>query len=116
MTETQEQMDFVRWLNYHHPDVLFWHTPNGGKREISTAHKLSKMGVRRGVPDLFFPQLKLFIEMKSPKGSLSKDQKILKQQLEKDYTYIVAKGFVDAVKSFSLFINDVENQTNNQMI
>lgn len=58
--------------------------PNGGKRSITEAIRLKKEGVKMGVSDLFFahPSMGersfnhgLWIEVKSRKGKLSKEQK-----------------------------------------
>ena len=55
--------------------------PNGGARHIAVARKLKAEGVRAGVPDLFLPLpirghcAGLWIEMKSPDGKLSLNQK-----------------------------------------
>ena len=49
--------------------------PNGGRRNVVTAMKLQAEGVRAGVPDLFVPALRLWLETKKPKkGRLSKPQ------------------------------------------
>lgn len=49
--------------------------PNGGVRNAVTAMKLRAEGVRPGVPDLFVPALKLWLEVKKPKtGRLAKHQ------------------------------------------
>ncbi len=49
--------------------------PNGGRRNVVTAMKLQAEGVRAGVPDLFVPALRLWLETKKPKkGRLSKSQ------------------------------------------
>lgn len=67
--ERIEQMKLVALLHEFYPDLLFWHTPNGEDRNRRVAINLSRMGVRAGVPDLFFPPLALFIELKEPGGS-----------------------------------------------
>lgn len=35
-------------------EVMFFHVPNGGKRNVREAAKLKRMGVLAGVPDLIF--------------------------------------------------------------
>ena len=34
------------------PGLVFWHTPNDGKRSMATARRLQTMGMRAGVADL----------------------------------------------------------------
>lgn len=53
--------------------------PNGGKRNIVTAMKMKKEGVKRGVPDIMIPIVKnnspgMFLETKTPEGTESKYQ------------------------------------------
>lgn len=68
------QQKLVAHLNEFYPDLLFWHTPNGEKREKKIAAELKRMGTRPGVPDLFFPTLRVFIEMKAPNETTSIEQ------------------------------------------
>ena len=34
------------------PGTLFWHTPNGGRRDAIEGAKFKALGVRRGIPDI----------------------------------------------------------------
>jgi hypothetical protein len=68
------QQKFVALVRHFHPSLLFWHTPNGEDRDPRTAIVLASMGVKAGVPDLFFPELRLFIEFKAPGEGLSTAQ------------------------------------------
>jgi hypothetical protein len=58
-TESQTQCAFVSWLRiyeHHHPELkLGFAVPNGGARNIATATRLKKEGVKAGVPDFLFP-------------------------------------------------------------
>ena len=62
-SEHIEQVNFVNWVEYNYPKIKLFAIPNGGKRSIKTAIDLKSEGVKRGVPDLFIPELFLFIEM-----------------------------------------------------
>src|SRR6516165_5059622 len=58
--EDQIQKTLVKHLQLRcRPDVVWWHTPNGGYRFKITAALLKALGVIPGVPDLifFWPQL-----------------------------------------------------------
>lgn len=61
--------------------VLLHHIPNGGKRGKAEAAKLSRMGVKSGVPDLCLPVARggfigLYVEMKRQAGGrVSTEQK-----------------------------------------
>lgn len=60
-------------------DLIYFHPANGGKRPISVARRLKDIGVVAGVPDLILihPKtgLTYFVEVKTEKGSLSKEQR-----------------------------------------
>lgn len=64
--ERIEQMKLVALVREFHPDLLFWHTPSGEERCKKIAFNLRQMGTRPGVPDLFFPTLRWFLELKAP--------------------------------------------------
>lgn len=60
------------------PGVVWFHVPNGGKRHISVAILLKKMGTRAGVSDFVFFRLDgkaACMELKDASGKQSKDQK-----------------------------------------
>jgi hypothetical protein len=75
-SESDEQIGFVNWFEGAFTGVRIFHIPNGGHRAISVAKKLKAEGVKAGVPDLYVPAWKLWIEMKRTKGGrLSAEQK-----------------------------------------
>ena len=82
-TESEEQIALFEWsamMEYKYPELkLMFHVPNGGKRNITTAARLKKEGVRAGVPDVVLPVARsgfhgLYIEMKAKGGKLSDNQ------------------------------------------
>ena len=97
-SESDEQIGFLQWWDYQFPSVRIFHIPNGGKRDIKTAKKLKAEGVRPGVPDLFSPEWRLWIEMKRQKGGrLSADQRDWISYLESiGDTVLVGYGAEDA--------------------
>lgn len=99
-TEDLEQITYVQWFERTYPAILIFHIPNGGKRSITQAMKFQKMGVKPGIPDLYVPEWKLWIEMKRVKGGvLSKDQKAIIAYLESiGDSVIIGKGWEDARK------------------
>lgn len=101
--EGKEQEELFSWLRVEYPDIyrLTFHPPNGGKRNIQTANKLKKQGVKAGVPDIFVMTPRggyhgLMIEFKaSPpaKTSVSDKQKEWLSRLEdQGYLATVCKG------------------------
>lgn len=98
-TEHEEQVNFVRWFRLQFPRVMIFAIPNGGDRHAAVAAKMRAEGVMPGVPDLFIPDWRLFIEMKRRKGGrVSPEQKRVMEHLEMaGYTCVVARGFDEAM-------------------
>lgn len=97
-SESDEQIGFVRWFEGQFAGVRIFHIPNGGHRAISVAKKMKAEGVKPGVPDLYVPAWRLWIEMKRATGGrLSRDQKDWIAYLEGiGDTVIVGHGARDA--------------------
>lgn len=106
-SEDHEQMLFVQWFRRTYQDVRIFAIPNGGYRSKVTAARLKVTGVVPGVPDLFVPELKLWIEMKRQKGGrLTESQKDWINYLEKSgYSVMVCYGFDDAKRSVIEWFN-----------
>lgn len=107
-SEHVEQREFVQWFRQTYPNVRIFAIPNGGARNISVAAKLKAEGVSRGVPDLFVPEWKLWIEMKAVNNisKLSEFQKSwIKYLISKDYAVIVAHGFEEAKMDVIKYLN-----------
>jgi len=104
-SEHAEQAGFLQWFRAKYPGILIFAIPNGGKRDIVTAKKLQMEGVVPGVPDLFVPELRLWIEMKKPGGKLSEAQKTIIDYLEcMNYTVIIGYGARDASEKVLEFL------------
>ena len=99
-SEHLEQVEFVAWFRKNHPGVRIFAIPNGGARSGSQGMALKSEGVVKGVPDLFIPEFRLFIEMKRATGGvLSPEQKDWIAYLETiGHRCIVGRGFEDAKK------------------
>lgn len=98
-TEHEEQVNFVRWFRLQFPRVMIFAVPNGGDRHAAVAAKMRAEGVTPGVPDLFIPDWRLFVEMKRRKGGrVTPEQKRVMEHLEMaGYTCAVARGFDEAM-------------------
>jgi hypothetical protein len=109
-TEHHEQAMTVQWFRRAWPEVIIFAIPNGGARDIRTATKLKIEGVVRGVPDLFIPAWRLWVEMKRTKGgSVSPEQKSFIKYLESvNYAVIVATGAENAKLQIGAFFNQLE--------
>jgi len=71
----------IDWMDRAHPaDAwLLHHSPNGGQRNVVVAARLKAQGVRRGFPDLIFPQRRgafagLALELKADGGRATREQ------------------------------------------
>ena len=101
-------------LTLHDDRVDWWHTPNGGLRDIKTAAKLKAMGVRPGVADFFFtwaapvsvaaePHLQkfpqnLFLELKRHGQDLTSEQEQFRDSVTaKGSYYEVVDSIDDAI-------------------
>jgi hypothetical protein len=106
-SEDREQMLLVQWFRRTYPDVRIFAIPNGGHRHPAVAAKLKATGASAGVPDLFIPAWKLWIEMKRVKGGvLSAEQKDWIAYLEGvKHCCIVGKGADDAKAKITAFFN-----------
>ena len=98
ISEHLEQAHLVMWFRRAYPDTLIFAIPNGGLRSKSQAMKLKVEGVVPGIPDLFVPEWKLWIEMKKVKGGVvSKEQQLMIKYLQSvGYSVIVGFGAEDA--------------------
>jgi hypothetical protein len=114
MTEHQIQSAFIQWVRLAEKQdgrlSLLFAVPNGGQRNIVTAVKLKREGVKPGVPDIMFPLVTewgngLAIEFKKPKtGRVSEDQigyiELLKEQKWLVKVCSDADSAVQAVKNY----------------
>jgi hypothetical protein len=116
--EDWEQENFVLWLlnEYGDDDFLWYAVPNGELRDIRTANKLKRLGVKKGVPDMCFCVASdkyhgLYVEMKRINGgSVSKEQKNRIDQLSKyNYKAVVCRGYEAAKKEIKEYLNGMRN-------
>lgn len=108
-SEHVEQVRFVAWFRSIYPEVLIFAIPNGGYRSKILAMKLKSEGVVPGVPDLFIPEWKLFIEMKRSRGGrLSDAQKSMIPYLESiGYRAVVCYGYDHAVATIDAIYRSI---------
>lgn len=109
VTEHQIQASFVEWCDLNPlrlPNLdLIYAQPNGGKRDKGTAIKLKKEGVKSGVPDMFlpvpiYPLHGLYLEFKSLKGKLRKQQyTYLKRLHDQGYRVRMPRSLEEAIQN-----------------
>ena len=102
--EQQIQTSLVRYITYQYPDILFCASAGGLHTSIRQAVKMKAAGYWKGFPDLQICEPRsgyhgLFIELKTEKGVVSKEQRAWIAGLEKrGYKAVVCKGFESAKK------------------
>ena len=79
MKESDIQIEVVEWLKEQqkHYRFRYFYCVNEGKRKVWYLHKLVRMGLKSGVPDLIleFPKGRMvYLEIKAEKGKLSETQ------------------------------------------
>lgn len=112
----QKFFEWIEWVGIKHtPELKYcFHIPNGEKRHISVGVKLKKMGVKKGVPDVFIPLARhdfngLFIEFKKDESSkLSPHQKEYFEYLEtQNFLCAVAQNGEHAIDILKRYIGYV---------
>lgn len=92
---------FVRVLP---KSIMWWHTPNGEKRDAVTAAILKRMGVVAGVPDFLLYDLHTgylhCMEVKRADGYLNDEQRGWKARFDQSPTgrYAVVRSFDEAMQ------------------
>lgn len=103
MTEHEHQKIVVATIRRDFPDLVIFAIPNAGTSSPQRGAWLKEEGLLAGVPDLMVARASqgfngLFVEMKTPTGSTSKEQKKVIAQLQQEgYRCEVAKGYEKAL-------------------
>lgn len=111
--ESRIQKECVRWFRYRHPKLRhrLLAVPNGGRRDAVTGARLQAEGVVPGVADLLLLVPNRFygalcIEMKTPKGRQSKEQKDWQRAIEPDYKYVICRSVDDFIREVERYLED----------
>ena len=96
--EHKKQIEFIDHCRANYPDLLVFRIPNDAKRSKVNGYLSKRLGTVPGIPDTFIPIFRLFIEFKSLKGTLSKNQKKAVQRLRNaGYQVEVCDSTEDAI-------------------
>ena len=101
--ESKIQQAFVLRIRWLYPDLILFAIPNGGSRNRSEARIQVLEGVLKGVPDILIAEPNdrchgLFIEFKTSKGRLQKEQKqVHKALLAKGYNVAICRSVREAI-------------------
>lgn len=104
-------MDWARDNQDTWPALKYlFHIPNGGARDIVTASRMKRAGVKKGVPDLFLPHANplwhgLWIEMKHGKNKQTKEQVEWEDFLESEgFKVVVCYSANEAIKALKDYL------------
>lgn len=112
MTETQEQKQLIQWCRSDPRLQYLFHIPNESVGGQGWLIRNRQLGVRAGVPDLFYPVPLngfhgLFIEMKASNGRVRPEQKRWLDALETfGYKCVVAHGWIEAKEALEEYLDD----------
>lgn len=112
-TESQEQRAFVEWFEKQYPTIKYFAIPNGGNRDAITGAIMKAEGVKKGVPDIYIPKWRLWIEMKRIKlSSISDEQKEWEKYLIEECgdSHFFSFGCEDAIAHVKLFVKYREGE------
>ena len=109
--EDKIQTVCVKWFDYQykHLKPLLYMNYNNPRNKIQGA-KLKKMGMRKGIPDLFLALPRglysgLYIEIKTPKGVLSKSQKEYSVTLQNaGFHWVMCRSFDEFKKEIEKYL------------
>jgi hypothetical protein len=109
--ESTLQTQTAQWLSMQYPPekYLYFHPPNGGKRDAITGAILKRQGVRRGVSDWIFLEPRngasgLIVELKTETGSMTAEQKeFLKMALQRGYVYAICRTLDNFIEIVNLY-------------
>ena len=108
--ESSEQKQLIQWCRTDPRLQYLFHIPNESVGGHGWLVRNRQMGVKAGVPDLFYPvplngYHGLFIEMKSVGGRLRPEQKRWITVLEAfGYKCVVAYGWMEAKKALEEYL------------
>lgn len=107
--EDKIQASIVQYLEYKHPDILFFHPTNEGKRTTFERFKAKLLGIKSGVSDIIILDSSsgyngMAMEVKSEKGKLTENQKNFLEQCEKrNYYTCVVYSLEEAISHLDFY-------------
>lgn len=112
-TESQLQQMCVKWMQFQYPNIVWFHVPNGGSRNIREAVRFKREGVKAGVSDIIILKPNksshaLLIELKRKGGKQSPEQKEFQKNVELwNYQYSIAKSLDEFMKIVNDYFFDI---------
>jgi len=112
-TEEEEQIALFEYASYQREPEwkMMFATQNGEYRKLKTGVRLKRTGLKPGIPDIMLPVGRgmyqgLFVEMKSERGTVQKNQKVWHDTLRaQGYAVEVCRGCESAVQVIKEYLN-----------
>lgn len=113
--EHRIQSACINWFRLKYPRMTrtLFAVPNGGRRDTITGAKLKKEGSVAGVADLILLKSNRFygalcIEMKTPDGTQSPEQKAWQKEVEAiGNKYVICRSLDDFIREITNYFNDM---------
>jgi hypothetical protein len=105
------QMNLVNWLRQKHPEIKFQANLAEQKCTASWRSILHRMGMRKGVSDLFFPASNqgfkgMWLELKADKGRPSKEQiEFIEDMKSEGYAGFITFGHEESEEKIKWFFS-----------
>jgi hypothetical protein len=102
----------AKWLFVQYPKLLWWHTPNEGRRTPFERYRADLLGIKRGVSDILIMEARngsngLIIELKAGRNKCTPEQlDFLEKMKQRNYSTAVVYKFED----FQQIVNDYMKQ------
>ena len=105
------QMNLVNWLRQKHPEIRFQANMSESKSTAAWRSIQHRMGMRKGVSDLFFPESRMefkgmWLELKADKGRPSKEQiEFIKDMETCGYCGFITFGYEESEEKIKWFFS-----------
>jgi hypothetical protein len=121
--EDNLQIACINWFKYQYPKILITSFPAGyvfagtQQQRQRTGKRMSQMGYCNGIPDLFIihPNNRfhgLFVELKTEKGIVSKEQKEMLEKLSKlNFAINICRSIESFMACVKLYMKYETNQS-----
>ena len=111
------QINIVNWFRYNYPDYAFdlIHIANQRTCSVQEGRILKRMGVTRGVSDLFLSvpndsYYGLWLELKTHQGVVSKEQKeFMDLKMKRGYLAMVVRSEEEAKEILENYLKTVQD-------
>lgn len=109
--EQDIQMAVVQWMRLQFPNLLFSISPGGLLTSGKVGNKANKLGYQKGVPDIMVFKANskwhgLLIELKTPTGIISNEQKkYLAELMRLNYFAVVCRSFEEAKNTVEFYFS-----------